>query len=86
MEAAKHYARSAAVPLGFVVFTAEFINLHLLQYTMKCEVCKKTIEITFLAKLVGGYVKDKDGKKHAVCAKCQNKFQKKEDILKQLTK
>ena len=53
---------------------------------MKCEACGKAIETTFLAKLVGGYVKGKDGKKHAVCAKCQNKFQKKEDILKQLTK
>ena len=53
---------------------------------MKCEICSNNVETTFFAKLVGGYVKDEKGKKHAVCNACQKKFQKKEDILKQLTK
>jgi hypothetical protein len=53
---------------------------------MKCEICSKNVETTFLGKLKGGYVKDKKGKKHLVCSECQKKFQKKEDILKQLTK
>ena len=52
---------------------------------MKCEACGKAIETTFLATLIGGYVKDKDGKTHPVCAKCQAKFPKKVDILKELT-
>jgi len=41
---------------------------------MKCELCKKEIEETFLKKIVGTVVKDKKGKKHYVCAACQNKF------------
>jgi hypothetical protein len=53
---------------------------------MKCEICSTKVETTFLSKLIGGYVKDKKGKKHVVCRECQKKFQKKEDILKQLTK
>ena len=53
---------------------------------MKCEVCKKNVETTFLSKVLGSYVKDKKGKKHLVCPECQKKFSKKEDILKQLTK
>ena len=41
---------------------------------MKCEICKKAIEQTFLKKLVGTYIKDKKGKKHNVCFECQKKF------------
>ena len=51
---------------------------------MKCEICANKIETTFLAKLLGGYVKDKDGKKHAVCSSCQKKFQSKDELLKNL--
>jgi len=53
---------------------------------MKCEACKNNIETGFLEKLKGGYVKDEKGKKHAVCSHCQKKFQKKDELLKNLTK
>jgi len=51
---------------------------------MKCEICKKNIEKTFLNKIVGTYVKDKKGKKHNVCPVCQKKLGSKKDILKKL--
>ena len=49
---------------------------------MKCEICSKTIETTFLNKILGTYVKGNNGKLHAVCFECQKKFSSKEDILK----
>lgn len=48
----------------------------------KCEICNKKIEETFLGKIIGTYIKDKKGKKHIVCFKCQKKFPKKEELLK----
>jgi len=51
---------------------------------MKCEICKKRIEETFLKKILGTYVKDEKSKKHAVCFECQKKFPSKEELLKQL--
>lgn len=51
---------------------------------MKCEICKKRIEETFLKKILGTYVKDEKVKKHAVCFECQKKFPSKEELLKQL--
>jgi len=48
---------------------------------MKCEICRKRIEETFLKKVLGTYVKDKKGKKHAVCFECQKKFPTKEELL-----
>lgn len=51
---------------------------------MKCEICKKKIEETFLKKILGTYVKDEKGKKHLVCPECQKKLTTKEDLLKQL--
>jgi len=48
---------------------------------MKCEICKKRIEETFLKKILGTYVKDEKGKKHAVCFECQKKFPTKEELL-----
>lgn len=51
---------------------------------MKCEICSKDIGTIFLSKILGSYVKDEKGKKHAVCSECQKKFQKKEEILKQI--
>jgi len=44
---------------------------------MKCEKCKKRINTTFLNKLVGTIVKDKKGKRHFVCDKCQAKYKDK---------
>ena len=38
---------------------------------MKCEICNKTIGELFLGKIMGTYIKDAKGKKHAVCNKCQ---------------
>jgi len=49
---------------------------------MKCEICKKKMAETFLAKPIGTYVKDKSGKKHMICDECQKKFSSKEEILK----
>ena len=49
---------------------------------MKCEICGKSIEATFLSKIIGTYVKDKNGKLHHVCFECQKKFNSKEEILK----
>jgi len=49
---------------------------------MKCSICHKSIETTFLGKLIGTYVKDSKGKLHSVCFECQKKFASKEEILK----
>jgi len=51
---------------------------------MKCEICKNKIHETFLNKLVGTYVKDAKGKKHAVCFECQKKVRNKEEMIKSL--
>ena len=51
---------------------------------MKCDVCGKKIEETFLGKIIGSYVKDSKGKKHAICFECQKKLKTKEEILKNL--
>jgi hypothetical protein len=51
---------------------------------MKCEICKKKIDETFLKKIMGTYVKDEKGKKHAVCFECQKKFPSKEELLKNI--
>jgi len=56
----------------------------LLFLPMKCEICKKKIAEHFLKKILGTYVKDEKGKKHAICFECQKKFTTKEDILKNL--
>ena len=41
---------------------------------MKCEICNKNIESTFMNKILGTYIKDEKGKKHAVCFECQKEF------------
>ena len=51
---------------------------------MKCEICNNKIQTIFLNKLVGTHIKDKKGKKHAVCFECQSKFKNKEEILKNI--
>tara|TARA_Y100000310_G_scaffold257102_1_gene265092 strand:- start:7974 stop:8135 length:162 start_codon:yes stop_codon:yes gene_type:complete len=51
----------------------------------KCEICKKKIELNFLKKLIGTYVKDKKGKKHVICPECQkNLGNDKEKVLEKL--
>jgi len=51
---------------------------------MKCDICGKGIEETFLEKIIGTVVKDKKGKKHFVCSKCQTQFRTKEEVLGKL--
>ena len=51
---------------------------------MKCNICKNKIQEIFLKKIVGTYIKDKDGKKKVVCFECQKKCKTKEDLLKLL--
>jgi len=41
---------------------------------MKCEICSKSIETTFMGKILGTYIKDNKAKKHTVCFECQKKF------------
>lgn len=38
---------------------------------MKCTLCNEKVEKTFLAKPIGTYVKDENGKKHLICNECQ---------------
>ena len=51
---------------------------------MKCSVCNKSIETTFLNKIMGTYVKDKNAKLKPVCFECQKKLESKEQILKSM--
>lgn len=51
---------------------------------VKCEICGKKIDTTFLKKLIGTYIKNNKGKKHTICFECQSKFKDKEDILKNI--
>ena len=51
---------------------------------MKCGICSKKIEKTFLNKIVGTMVKDEKGKKHTICFECQKKLSTKQEILKNL--
>ena len=37
----------------------------------KCAACNAPIEVIFLEKISGTYLKDKNGKKRAVCSVCQ---------------
>ncbi len=41
---------------------------------VKCSVCKNKIELTFLNKLVGTYVRDSNGKRKPVCRSCQKTY------------
>lgn len=51
---------------------------------MKCEICKKKIEETFLNKIIGTYIKDEKAKKHMICFECQKNLRSKEKILEKL--
>ena len=41
---------------------------------MKCSICKNKIEEMYLKKIRGTYIKDEKGKRHPVCADCQEKL------------
>lgn len=45
----------------------------------KCALCGEKLQTTFLEKINGTYVRDKDGKKHVVCNACQQQH-KDEDL------
>jgi|TARA_B100001964_G_C14159576_1_gene565997 hypothetical protein len=51
---------------------------------MKCEICSKNIESTFMGKILGTYIKDDKGKKHTVCRECQKKTPDKAKILENI--
>jgi hypothetical protein len=49
---------------------------------MKCSICGNKIEITFLGKVIGSYVKKKgSSKKYPICFECQKKYKAKEEML-----
>ena len=52
---------------------------------MRCELCRQSISTTFLNKQVGTMVKDKEGKRHHVCAVCQQKNPAKKALLAALS-
>lgn len=39
---------------------------------VKCDICGKKVETTFLGKLVGTIIKNGSGKKKTVCKNCQS--------------
>jgi hypothetical protein len=49
---------------------------------MKCDVCGKKIELTFLNKMIGTTMRDAKKKKRNVCNECQKKYSKEELITK----
>ena len=51
---------------------------------MKCAICGSKVPETFLAKIIGTFVKDAKGKKHAVCSGCQQSLGSKEKIVEKL--
>ena len=51
---------------------------------MKCDICGRSIEETFMKKIVGTYIRDEKGKRHVVCFECQKKFPKKEELKAKL--
>jgi len=51
-----------------------YIVLFLYLIFMKCEICRKKIELLFLKKPNGTCIKDEKGKKHWVCFECQAIF------------
>ncbi len=50
---------------------------------MKCAICGKEIEHTFLNKIKGNYIKYK-GKTIIVCSSCMKKFRTKEKVIEYL--
>jgi len=51
---------------------------------MNCAICKKKVELNFLEKPFGTYIKDARGEKHLVCTNCQKIYKTKEEILSKL--
>ena len=52
---------------------------------MKCTICSKAIEETFLKKIIGTYIKKPgSSKQYPICQDCQKKYPKKEELLTKL--
>ena len=52
---------------------------------MKCDICDKKIQETFLKKILGTVVKNEKGKKHYICQECQSNLKNdKKEILTKL--
>lgn len=50
---------------------------------MKCSICKKEVEILYLEKVAGTYIKNEKGKRLLVCHVCQAEHENdKEAMLK----
>ena len=49
----------------------------------KCDICGQKVELTFLGKVVGTYMKNSSSKKKLVCNSCQKEHSK-EDLVKLL--
>jgi len=47
---------------------------------MKCELCKKNIETTFLGKIMGTFIM-KGKKKYALCFECQKQQGNERDVI-----
>ena len=45
---------------------------------MKCDICGKKIETTFLNKLIGTTIRDAKRKNRTVCSDCQRRYTKEE--------
>ncbi|MFH1641472.1 MAG: hypothetical protein ABIC04_01075 [Nanoarchaeota archaeon] len=54
---------------------------------MKCSICGRKMDTTFLEKVVGAYVRKKgSSKKYAVCQECQKKLKTKEELVDNIKK
>jgi hypothetical protein len=69
----------------FLIFSNNLINEVVILLLMKCSICGKKIDVTFMNKILGTYVKKKDSsKKYPVCFECQKKCTTKEELLKNI--
>jgi len=44
-------------------------------FMVKCDLCGQKLATTFLNKIIGTIIKDKDGKKKTICSDCQRNHQ-----------
>jgi hypothetical protein len=49
---------------------------------MKCDICSKKVEETFLKKIVGTYMRNEKRKKKIVCNACQKQYTQEELLTK----
>ncbi len=52
---------------------------------MKCAICGREIETTFLNKIKGNYIHYK-GKTYVICNECMKRLHTKENVIKELEK